>query len=304
MDRNTVVDIARELPGRTMNAIEYRITALRNGGVAWDRKPGAENPRWCRWSPEEDLKLWRMVQKGWRNCEMFGELPGRTRPSILSRIAILRRSGEHQNNLTALISSLDHTEMRQIEPNTKPSEEEHEQKDQTGTMHKDKSIRHLSGKNDVLEKYRKRHTGLPLPCRGLPWTPEEDRKLEELVAKYEGQETLWNKVAEALPQNPAGDDGLRSNRSQSSCRSRWGRLQSSSTVVHGHWNKEEMMRLQDAIRDQVGDQTTESDGKGAMSVTTISDDGRKRREISKKVLLSPGEMRRLDWKKIAVLVGT
>lgn len=80
------------------------------------------------------------------------------------------------------------------------------------------------------------------------WTPEEDLLLEKLVDKYHDlpEPTIWNTIS-----GRSIGDSAPLLRTGSSCCRRWIRLHPSPLRQTGRWTKDEDLRLQEAIWDQL-----------------------------------------------------
>lgn len=80
------------------------------------------------------------------------------------------------------------------------------------------------------------------------WTPEEELLLEKLVDKYRHlpEPTIWNTIS-----GNSIDDSPPLLRTGISCSLRWLRLHPSPLRQTGRWTKEEDLRLQEAIWDQL-----------------------------------------------------
>ncbi|KAF9133643.1 hypothetical protein BG015_003526 [Linnemannia schmuckeri] len=204
-------------------------------------------PRASRWTDEEDMELLRLVKEGKSVYDIYDNyFPHRTLRAIRNRVANafrvdiicqhqadgrVRNNGDEDSFVAdkVLAKAKSGAPLRRLLSTLEAAMVEKRNAD-----HCDDTIQRQGVIRIVKERKGK-------------WTPEEDALLEQLVRTYIDipQPTIWNKVS------GGSVDGSRLLRDSISCSHRWRNLYPPSSRCTGIWSKEEELRLQKAVSEQL-----------------------------------------------------
>ncbi|KAF8944020.1 hypothetical protein BGZ47_004748 [Haplosporangium gracile] len=224
------------LPPQTSTTGRKTIRTLRN-----------TYPRASRWTDEEDMELLRLVKEGKSVYDIYDNyFPQRTLRAIRNRVANafrvetirqhqadgrVRNNGDEDSFVAdkVMAKAKAGAPLRQLFSTLEAAMFEKRSADQC-----DDTIQRQGVMRIIKERKGK-------------WTPEEDALLKHLVQTHIDlpQPTIWNKVS------GGSVDGSRLLRDSASCSRRWNNLHPPSSRCTGIWSKEEELRLQKAISEQL-----------------------------------------------------